>query len=102
VVASVGVDFTYENDGVANDHANQCDGSKLRYEAHGRVRGQHGGHDADDAKIFSLPVDKRDAIRRDLYDLGAHAASIFPDLDGIARSLVAEPTTWGRSFGVDL
>jgi FRG domain. len=51
---------------------------------------------------FCLPGDKRDAIRRDLYDLGVHEASIFPDLDGIARSLVAESTTWGRSFGVDL
>jgi hypothetical protein len=48
-----------------------------------------------------IPHAKRESIRRDLYDLGIHEASIFPDLEGICRSLHDESYTWGKPFGVD-
>jgi hypothetical protein len=50
---------------------------------------------------FVISGCERDAIRNELYHLGIHEASLFPDLDGIARSLYAESKTWGSNHGVD-
>jgi 8-oxo-dGTP pyrophosphatase MutT (NUDIX family) len=52
--------------------------------------------------VCLIPWDKRGQIRAELYDLGVHEASIFPDLEGIARSLCAESMTWGPGFGVSV
>ena len=52
-------------------------------------------------RTFIIPYDKRDHIRRDLYDLGVHEASIFPDLEGICRSIRDESWTWGLQFGLN-
>lgn len=49
---------------------------------------------------IKITRDARDNVRRELYDLGIHEASLFPDLDGIAASLRAESLTWGERFGV--
>jgi hypothetical protein len=51
-------------------------------------------------RVFLIPSNKRNDIRRDLYDLGVHEASIFFDLEGICRSLRDESWTWGPPFGV--
>jgi len=50
---------------------------------------------------FMIPEDKRDEIRNELYHLGVHEASLFPDLDGVARSLSAESRMWGEVQGVE-
>jgi hypothetical protein len=47
-----------------------------------------------------IPHSRRDIIRSELYDLGIHEATMFPDLDGISRSLCAESMTWGTDFGI--
>ena len=49
---------------------------------------------------FVVPRKKREQICRELYHLGIHEASIFPDLEGISRSLRDESRTWGPAFGV--
>ncbi|MBA3314891.1 MAG: FRG domain-containing protein [Planctomycetaceae bacterium] len=50
---------------------------------------------------FKISKKYRRTIRDELYHLGIHEASLFPDLDGIARSLVAESKMWGPLQGVD-
>jgi hypothetical protein len=52
-----------------------------------------------DARI-RVPGNRRNAIREELFNMGTHEASLFPDLDGIARSLFAESKRWGNRNGV--
>ena len=51
-------------------------------------------------RTFLIPKADRGQIRRELYDLGIHEGSIFPDLDAICRSLREESCTWGADFGI--
>jgi hypothetical protein len=47
-----------------------------------------------------VPAAKRPDLLRQLDDLGVTEASLFPDLDGIGRWLVADSPKWGCSHGV--
>lgn len=51
-------------------------------------------------QTFLIPYGHQELILRELYELGVHEGSIFPDLDGISKSLYAESMTWGHEFGV--
>ncbi|MCY1352127.1 hypothetical protein D9M69_384120 [compost metagenome] len=48
--ADIDVHFLDEDDGVADDHANQGDDAELRHEAHGRSGRQHGQDHSDQAE----------------------------------------------------
>ena len=49
---------------------------------------------------FIIPAARRTDIRNELREFGINEASLFPDLDGIARSLLAESETWTALQGV--
>jgi hypothetical protein len=49
---------------------------------------------------FVIPTKTRVEIRESLGALGINEASLFPDLDGIARSLATESETWKSKQGV--
>lgn len=63
----------------------------------------HEGHtirnllaDPIDLVRYVVRADRKEQLRRDLWTLGVHRRVLFPDLDGLARSLREEQRTWPR------
>ena len=57
-------------------------------------------HPIDPEHEIWIPFADRSRIRDELYLLGIHEAALFPDLDGIARSLCAESRMWAEHHGI--